>query len=107
MGRFVGLNEQQLKDIRDEQALVWADKMHNCITVDDMTKIIVDGAEALYYKTKAPIEGRQCRQWAFVKNGQSFVRTVDDKNEAKLIPDVEKMVQSFHVLEPTLAFPGF
>ena len=32
MGRFAGLNEQQLKDIRDEQALAWADKMHNCIT---------------------------------------------------------------------------
>jgi len=109
MGRFVGLNDQQLKDIRDEQALVWADKIHNCITVNDMTKTTVDGAEALYFKTKATVEGRQWRQWAFVKNGQSFVivSTVDDKNEATLIPDVEKMVQSFHVVEPPVPFPGF
>lgn len=108
-GRFKGLKEQQLKDIRDEQALVFADRMHNGVTVEEMTPITVDGVEALYYKTKAPVEGRQWRQWAFIKGGQSFliVSAVSDQNEAKLIPDVEKMVQSFHVLEPPIPFPGY
>lgn len=108
-GRFKGLNKQQLNDIRNEQALVFADRMHNGATIADMTPTTVDGVEALYYKTKAPVEGRQWRQWAFVKNGQSFliVSSVDDKNEASLIPAVTKMVESFHLVEPPVAVPGY
>ncbi len=107
-GRFKGLNEQQLVDIRDEQALVFADRMHNGVTIADMTPTTVDGADALYYKTKSPVKGRQWRQWTFVKNDQSFiiVSTVADENEAKLIPEVEKMVHSFHVVNPAVSFPG-
>jgi hypothetical protein len=61
------------------------------------------------YKSKAPEKGRQWRQWAFVKNGQALliVSAVGDETEAILIPDVEKMVSSFHIIEPAVPFPGF
>lgn len=109
MGRFAGLSEERLKEIRDEQAVFWADRVHNGATVDDMSIATVDGVQALYYWTKAPVKGKQWRQWAFVKDGQSFVivSTVDDENESKLIPDVEKMVRSFHVVQPAAPCPGY
>jgi hypothetical protein len=44
-----------------------------------------------------------------VKNGQALliVSAVGDETEAILIPDVEKMVSSFHIIEPAVPFPGF
>jgi hypothetical protein len=108
MGRFRCLSERQLKDIRAEQALWFADKIEMGVTVAEMKAATVDNCDALFFESKAPIAGRQWRQWAFVKNGQAFVivSTIDDKNEDALLPDVKAMVSTFHVVEPPAPFPG-
>jgi hypothetical protein len=109
LGRFVNLDDQQLEEIRNEEALTWGDKASSGITIADMSPKTVDGCEALYFKTNAPAKYQQWRQWVFVKNKQAFLilSTIDDKNETILMPDVEKMVSSFHVIEPAVPFPGF
>lgn len=109
LGRFCDKNFEQLKEIRDAQALSWAKQIDYGANKTDMIPTTVDGCDALYYKCKARVEGRQWRQWSFFKNGQMFliVSTVDDKNESKLIPDVEKMVASFKVKDKFANLPGF
>lgn len=108
MGRFKGLSDDQLKEIRNEQALWFADKVSPGATIAMMKIETVDGCEALSFEAKAPLEGRKWRQWAFVKDSQAFVivSTLDDQNEAKLLPDVEAMIKSFHIVKPALPFPG-
>lgn len=107
MGRFDELDDSRMKQIRNEQALWFADRMRPGVKIEAMNTTTVDGCEALSFETKAPMEGRQWRQWAFVKDNQAFVivSAVDDKNESKLIPDVEAMVSSFRVIEPVSPFP--
>ena len=109
MGHFKNLEERDLKEIRDEQALQFADKVKPGVTLADMKKTIVDGCEALYFRSPAPMPGRQWRQWALVKNQQTFVivSAVSDQNEKLLMPDVESMVASFRVLKPIDPYPGF
>jgi hypothetical protein len=99
MGRFKGLTPDQLKVIRNEQSVLFASKIKSGVTIDDMTTTTVDGAEALHFKSKIPAAGLQWRQWAFIKSGQAFVivSAVEDKNESKIIPDVEAMVVSFRL----------
>ncbi|MFA6208949.1 MAG: WG repeat-containing protein [Candidatus Obscuribacterales bacterium] len=101
MGRFEGLNDQQLKEIRNEQALWFADKLSPGATMAMMNVETVDGCEALSFQVETPVAGRQWRQWAFIKNGQAFVivSTLDDKNEAKLLPEVKTMISTFHVVK--------
>lgn len=108
-GRFKGLDDNQLNSIRDKNALWFANRMSPEVAIKDMESKIVGGVEALYFKAKAPVENRQWRQWALVKNGQIFliVSAVDDKNESKLVPDVEAMVSSFQVVEPGVPAPGY
>jgi predicted Zn-dependent protease len=109
MGHFKNLNERDLTEIRDEQALWFADRIKPGVTLADMQKTQIDGCEALSFESPAPMKGRQWRQWALVKNQQAFVivSAVSNENEKELMPDVRSMITSFHVLKPTDPYPGF
>lgn len=107
-GRFINLSEEELKAIRNEQAMFFAEKISWSAKLSEMQTVSVDGVEALYYECKAPIKDRFWRQWVFIKNGQAFtiVSTLEEENQANLLPEVKAMVASFHVIEPAFPFPG-
>ncbi len=109
LGRFKNLSEAQLIEIRNEQAIRFAERMKNGTTFSDFKNTKVDGVEAIYFECPAPTEKRYWRQWSFIKNNQSFmiVSTYDEKNTEKIRADVDSMVASFHVVEPAVPFPGF
>lgn len=109
MGRYHNMDNEQLKELRADNALQFAEKISSNVTVSDMKTVTVDGCEALAFASKAPMDGRRWRQWAFIKKGELFVivSAYSDDNESKIVPDVDAMVATFHVLEPARPFPGF
>jgi hypothetical protein len=109
IGRYQNLSDAQVKQLNAEHALKFADMIRSGATTDDMKSATVDGCEALTFVSKAPMAGRQWRQWAFFKSGEAFVivSTYDDANTSKIVADVDSMVASFHVLEPAPTCLGF
>jgi hypothetical protein len=84
--------------VRNSWALSFARYLNEKVTLEQMQKVAVDGAEALYFQSPTPKPGLVWRQWAFVKDGKTFVIVstlpTDDK---ALFANVEAMVKSFRV----------
>jgi hypothetical protein len=83
---------------REELALAFAEPFNPKIKKRDLRATKVAGEPALFWKTRAP--GRPeitWRQWAVVLDGWGFVivSAIEDKNETRVLPDVERMVASF------------
>ena len=84
--------------IRGVWAPSFASHLKRGVSVAEMRKVNVAGAEALYFETPAPRPGVTWRQWAFVKDGKAFVIVSSLPAEDKtLLADVEAMVKSFQV----------
>lgn len=84
--------------IRDLWATSFASKLKRDVSVAEMRKVSVDGAEALYFETPTPRPGVIWRQWAFVKDGRAFVIvSALPAQDKALVANVESMVKSFHV----------
>jgi hypothetical protein len=99
LGRFSAEKDQEelFLKVREYYALKSVEALKD-VTVKDMTKVKVDGAEALYLETsKVPRPNNTWRQWAFVRDGYAFVivSSIDKDNEERLLPDVRAMVNSF------------
>jgi hypothetical protein len=99
LGRFSAEKDQEelFLKLREHYALQSVSALKD-VTVKDMTKVKVDGAEALYLETsKVPRPNNTWRQWAFVRDGHVFVivSSIDKDNEERLLPDVRAMVNSF------------
>ena len=84
--------------IRNVWATSFASRLKRDVSISEMQRVSVDGADALYFQGLTPRPGVMWRQWAFVKNGHAFLIVstlpVDD---AKLLADVESMVKSFRL----------
>jgi hypothetical protein len=84
--------------VRNSWAIGFASHLKRDITISEMQRVSIDGADALYFHAPAPRPGVVWRQWALVKNGHAFVIVsslpTDDKN---LLTDVESMVKSFRL----------
>jgi hypothetical protein len=85
--------------VRNSWAIGFASHFKRDVTVAEMSKVSVDGVEALSFQIPTPRPGVVWRQWALVKNGRAFVIVstlpTDDK---QLLSDVESMVKSFRVV---------
>lgn len=84
--------------VRNSWALSFAKHFNENVTLEQMQKVAVDGAEALYFQTPTPRPGFVWRQWAVVKDGKTFVivSTLPADNK-ELRANVETMVRSFRV----------
>jgi len=109
MGHYSGLKESESKEVRDSIALRFAKTVAPSADFDQMKEVTVNGASALYFEVKSPkTPDTQWRQWAFVKNGQAFiiVSSIELKNEGKLLPEVQAMVDSIRLNETASSKPG-
>lgn len=98
LGSYSFEDPDQVRQLRNEQALRAAREMRPEATLEDMRPATVDGAEALYYETH-PFPNRAWRQWVFFKNGRLFmiVSAGEPKVEVRLRREVDQMVESFSV----------
>jgi hypothetical protein len=107
-GRYSGLDEKQkeklIDDIGNRFSRVFSEPPKN----SDFKVVQVDGCSAKFIEANAKMKDVKWRQWVFFKNGQAFgiVSSISAENEAKLFPEVQKMVDSFHVNEKPPEFPG-
>jgi len=85
--------------VRDVWAIEFASGFKQDVSVKDMKTVTVDGAEALYFESPAPLHGVIWRQWVLVKDGKAFI-IVSSLLPAhtQLLSDVQAMVKSFHVI---------
>lgn len=100
LGRYSGLSADDESKVRADLAMRFARSFDKSASAKNMDMKKVDGADALFFQADSPARpGNKWRQWAFVKNGFGFVivSSIDKANEDKLLPDVEKMVGSFHL----------
>lgn len=69
-------------------------------TADSMYEVLLPNHNALFYKTEITGKETIWRQWAFVEDGMCFVivSAIKFNDEATVLPDVEKMVESFKVI---------
>lgn len=98
VGTFGPEDEQR---VRREVALEWAQNLRPEATLDDMTRVTVDGAEALYYETR-PFPNRVWRQWVFFRGGRCYliVSACEPRFEVRMRKDVDAMVASFRAETP-------
>lgn len=107
MGRYSGVYDE--KKTRESIALTFANMLDQKASLMDMRGVKVNDADALYFETHAPKRPDVAwRQWVFIKNGEAFViaSSIEKANEAKLLPQVQAMVDSFKVTEPAPASLG-
>ncbi len=84
--------------IRNEWAVKFASYLKKGISAAEMRKVSIDGVEALYFEAPALRPGVIWRQWAFVKNGKSFVIiSTLPTGDKELLGSVESMIKSFRV----------
>lgn len=85
------------KRVRREVALEWAQDLRPEATLDDMSTVVVDGAEALYYETR-PFPNRVWRQWVFFRGGRCYliVSACEPRFDVRMRREVDSMVASFH-----------
>ncbi len=87
------------KRVRDSWAISFASNLKRGVTIAEMRKVNVAGAEALYFEGPALRPGVTWRQWALVKSGRAFVIVSTLPAEDKsLLADVESMVNSLRVI---------
>ncbi|MGD8451342.1 MAG: hypothetical protein PVJ57_05935 [Phycisphaerae bacterium] len=85
--------------VRREWALSWAHMLDPQCTVDAMTTVQVDGADALFWEGQHPETHVILRQWVFLKHGMCFAifTAMAPELEDAIWPDVQAMVKSFTV----------
>ena len=84
--------------VRNAWALGFASRLKKGVTVEEMQKVTVGGADALYFEGTAPKNDVVWRQWVFMKDGKAFIIVSSLKPEQKeLLADVQAMVASFRV----------
>ena len=109
LGRYSGLSPAKAIDVRNANALSFAHHFDKSVTTKSMKEVKVDGCDALYYEVQSTFKNDcRWRQWSLIKNGEAFmiVSSIDAPNAKLLVPQVESMVASFHVLTPAPASPG-
>jgi len=87
--------------VRHALAVRFARSFKKDVTEADMKKVTVGGAKALFFTAVPPRHtDTRWRQWAFLagSHGIVIVSILHDKNETRLLPDVEAMVKSFRLL---------
>ena len=91
--------EKLFTKVRESLAILWAQRINEKAQLKDMKKTKVDGVDALYWESPAPVPQVTWRQWVFVKDGRAFaiVSAIEKDNEEKLLPQVKTMVASFRV----------
>lgn len=105
MGHYSAEEGQNKADLyakaRRHVALTFARNFKKDVTVADMQKTDIAGAEALYFTIPSPPKPQIIwRQWAFVKKGWCFLiaSAIDKKLEDRYLPDVKKMIDSFKLV---------
>lgn len=85
--------------VRKEHALRFAATVVPTATFEQMRAVKVDGADALFFEGTNPKSGILWRQWAFIRRHTSFVivSAIHPDNDARLLPQVMQMVESFQV----------
>jgi hypothetical protein len=94
-----GKNEL-LKEVRQEMALEWARRVRKNADLKGMKTRRVGAHEALFFEAMVPSRMNKdihWRQWVFMVNNRCFfvVSTICPEEEAKILPDVEKILASF------------
>ena len=102
MGRysFKGDATEGMNRIREAVALEWAGRAKEDASRSEMREVLVRSHSALYFE--ATVESRLggeliWRQWVFSSGSRCYfiISTVDEKNSAKLLAEVEKIIQTF------------
>jgi hypothetical protein len=90
------------KKVRSYFALVNLKNWPNGPTEQQMEKVKVADAEALYLKTDTPRPGGVWRQWSFVLDGNAFliVSAMPKEKEPQLVPAIEQMISTFKLALP-------
>ena len=95
--------DQKFQDkIRLDVALDWAQRMNKKATLKDLKPAKVGRFEALYYESMVPSQLNKdirWRHWVFMDGNQCYfiVSTILPEMEAKIYPDVKKMIASFKI----------
>lgn len=109
LGRYSGLSPKKTIEVRNFNALTFAKMIDKTVTRGDMEEVKLSDCDALFFKAKSVIKNDcQWRQWSFVKDGQAFVivSALDNKNADLLLPQVERMIASFKLVEGQSVSPG-
>lgn len=109
LGRYSGLSPEKTIEARNLNALMFAKMFDKTVTIADMEEVKLSDCDAIFFKAKSAMKKDcQWRQWSFVKDGQAFVivSALDNKNADVLLPQVERMVASFKLVEVQIASPG-
>jgi len=85
--------------VRNFWAVNFASKLKKGVTVEEMQKVTVDGAEALYFEAPAPRPNLLWRQWVFVIEGKTFfILSTLPKDDKPAMTDVDGMIKSFRTI---------
>ena len=90
-----------LKKVPQELALEWARKVKPKAKLTDFSARKVSNHDAIFFETSVKSQAKKdvhWRQWLFMDGEQCYfiVSTLYPDVEAKLLPDVEAMLKSFH-----------
>jgi hypothetical protein len=94
-------SSETANDARIRIAEQFAKRIIPGITAATMKEVSLTHQNALFYKTEIQNKGIIWRQWAIVEKERCFVivSAIKLNDEATIFPDVEKMVQSFQVID--------
>jgi hypothetical protein len=89
--------------VRDSLAVQFAKIFKEDIQPKDMEEVTINGLKALHFKIAAPQTGIIWRQWVIVDSGKAFaiVSAIKPEQEKEILPDVEKMLNSFEIAKET------
>ncbi len=87
-------------EARNRVAILYAKHVMPNVILDSMFEVTLSNHKALFYKTVIKKNNIIWRQWAIVENNKCFVieSAIKINDEATVFPDVEKMVQSFKLI---------
>ena len=92
-------SKESPKEARNRTAEQFAKAFVPEIVADSMIEVVLPNHNALFFETKIQKKDIIWRQWAIVEQGICFVivSAIKLSDEASILPDVEKMVNSFKV----------
>ena len=106
MGTYSDSDDAKTKElyekIRGDVALEWAQRVNDKAKREDLKPAKVGEYDALYYESLIPSQldkDIRWRHWVFMVDNQCYfiVSTILPEFEAKIYPDVEKMLASFRM----------
>ena len=104
LGHFSSEDPKKLPEIFDNarkySSMRFAQPFKSGVTEKDFRSEKVCGETASYFSAPTPRDPKlHWRQWAFVKNGWSFmvVSVISEENEPQLLPEVKAMIASLQV----------